>query len=269
MFISALVTRQRQHTHTNQSGVVPFQALSVAPPRSLPRSAGVSHPTSVKGSQGLGGKGSGFRWKEKAQPPGLVDHPSDYLTAVHARSSRNPGLARVQRGLLIYTERFLHTWGTPPTHFYVTSLFYPTPVRQRLFLITCTINLDFGRHVWWWRLTHRLRAKPVLYIGGGWLSTVPCVRFYRTYGGRLSTVSCVRLSLAGGGKALYLPTVPCVRRYIARGGRLSTVPCWFCIAQGGAALYCPLCLILYKIQYDVWGRGRCQIPLPVGRVGVE
>ena len=63
----------------------------------------------------------GFRWKGRAQPPDLVDQPSDSLTYVPVHR-RNPRLARVQRGLLVYTEGSPHEWESSSSRFYCLVL---------------------------------------------------------------------------------------------------------------------------------------------------
>ena len=67
--------------------------------------------------------GGGFGWKGKAEPPGLVDQPSDYRTSVPVHR-RNPRLARVQRGLLVYKERSPHEWESS-SRFYFLVLSRP------------------------------------------------------------------------------------------------------------------------------------------------
>ena len=92
-------------------------------------------------SKGKLGRG-GFGWKAKAQPPGLVDQPSDYLTYVPVRR-RNPRLARVQRGLLRLHRTIPSRVGVVLPFLLPCSI--QTHTRQRLILTRSPINLDLFR----------------------------------------------------------------------------------------------------------------------------
>ena len=117
--------------------------------------------------------------------------------------------------------------------------------------------------------------------GRGRLPTVPCVRFYTERGRRLLYRPLCLVLYRGDGSLLSpvfgfieqgggrLSTVTCVRPYIAGGDGSLPSPEFGFVYHRGTDLYRPLCLFLNKIYCGVWGRGRCQIPPPVGRVEVE
>ena len=102
-------------------------------------------------------RSGGFRWKGRAQPPDLVGQPSDYLASVSVHR-RSPRLARVQCGLLVYTERFPHEGGVVTLPF-LRPCSTLTPTQQRLILARSPVNLDLFRYFSGGGLSHRVRTN--------------------------------------------------------------------------------------------------------------
>ena len=116
----------------------------------------------------------------------MVGQPSNYQTSVPVHH-RNPRLARVQRGLLIYTERSPHEW-EPSSRFYL--LVYLDPDTQRLILTRCRVNLDLFRCFSGGGPSHRLRTN---------LSIIVCYIF------RIALLLSLFLRVVGKRGGLSLP----------------------------------------------------------------
>ena len=100
---------------------------------------------------------SRFGWKGTAQPPGVVVQPSDYLTSVPVQRT-DPRLARVQRGLLVYTERSPHKRESVVLPF-LLPCYIQTATRQRLILTRSPRNPDLFRYFGGGGQSHRMRTN--------------------------------------------------------------------------------------------------------------